>query len=592
MKTARTDVYKSGHVDYDALDTMRHSAAHLLASAVKELWPETKFGIGPTTENGFYYDFEFPVKVSADDFPRIESMMEEIKKKNLPFIRTEQSVEDALAQAQAEGQTYKAQLIEGLMKTEHTVSVYTDGSFSDLCKGPHVASTGEIGAIKLLSVAGAYWKGDEHNPMLTRIYGTCYATKEELATALANIEEAKKRDHRKIGKEQELFLVSPDVGLGYPLLMPKGMVLKREMERFITAEKEKRGYQFVWTPHIGKSDLYRKSGHWQKYDAMMSPMTIDDEEYVVKPMNCPHHFQIYLETPKSYRDLPLRLAENATVYRYEKAGELNGLLRVRSLTQDDTHTFVRESQIPDEIDRILDLAVTIYKTFGFSEYRARISTHDPNAMGKYLGKAETWDAAEAALVAAVEKHGMPFFVGVGEAAFYGPKIDIMVKDALGREWQLTTVQLDFNQPVNFDMTYVNEEGKPERPAVLHIAILGSFERFLAIVIEQTGGAFPVWLSPVQAVLVPIAERHIAKVREMEAVLKQAGIRAVTDDKNEPMGAKVRRATLQKTPYIGIIGDREAESNTLSVRLRGGEQLKDISLDEFVRRIANDIEHKV
>jgi threonyl-tRNA synthetase len=373
--------------------------------------------------------------------------------------------------------------------------------------------------------------------------------------------------------------------------MPKGFLIRRSLEEWLTREKEKRGFQFVWTPHIGKSDLYKTSGHWQKYDAMMSPMKIDDEEYVVKPMNCPHHFQIFLERPRSYRELPLRIAENATVYRFEKAGELNGLLRVRALTQDDSHIFVRHSQIADEIDRLLELTLMVYKTFGFKEYRARISTRDLKKQDKYMGNPDSWDKAEKALVDAVKRRDIEHFVGVGEAAFYGPKIDIVVKDSLGREWQLTTIQLDFVQPENFNMNIINEEGKEERPAVLHVAILGSVDRFLGILIEQFAGIFPLWLNPVQVAIVPIAERHSEAGNAVKERLMKEGIRTVVDNRSEPMQAKIRDHTLQKVPYLGIIGDKETSSNAVSVRTRDGRDLKSMSNEDFVSLLKDEIEHK-
>ncbi|MFZ5845038.1 MAG: threonine--tRNA ligase, partial [Patescibacteria group bacterium] len=506
--------------------------------------------------------------------------------------RTVMAIEPAIKQAKKEGQIYKEELLRDLRKDGETeVSFYRSGDFIDLCKGPHVKNVAEIGPFKLLSLAGAYWKGDEKKPMLTRIYGTCFPTQKELDDFLWQQEEAKKRDHKKLGRELELFLFSPSVGPGFPLYLPRGAILRRVLAQWITTEKEKRGYQFVWTPHVAKSDLYKQSRHWQKYDAMMNPMQLEDEEYVVKPMNCPHHFQIYLERPRSYRELPLRIAENATVYRYEKTGELNGLLRVRALTQDDTHTFVRYSQIPDEIDRILDLAISVFATFGFSAVVARISTHDPKTPEKYLGEEAIWKKAEAALLAAVKKRGLNYFVGEGEAAFYGPKIDLMVKDALSREWQLTTVQLDFNQPENFDMTYINEKGQPERPAVLHIAILGSFERFLAILIEHYGGAFPTWLSPVQVVVLPITDRQNEASVKVAEKLKEASIRVEVDTRNEPLSGKIRDHTLQKVPYLVIIGHKEVESGKISLRERSGREIKDISLEHFIQRLKEEIERK-
>ena len=578
--------------DSEYLNNLRHSCAHLLAAAVMQLWPKAKRTIGPAIENGFYFDFDFgKVKISEDDLPKIEAKMQEILPAWKSFDRHGLSAADA--KKEYPDNEFKHELIDEFSgKGKKKISFYKSGDYWDLCRGGHVEHPDqELKHFKLLSVAGAYWRGDEKNKMLTRIYGTCFPTKEELDQYLWQQAEAKKRDHRKLGKELELFLISPNVGSGLPIYMPKGLILRRILEIWLTGEKEKRGYQFVWTPHIAKSELYKQSKHWQKYDAMMKPMEIEGEQYVVKPMNCPHHFQIYLERPRSYRDLPLRIAENATVYRYEKAGELNGLLRVRAVTQDDTHTFVRHKQIPEEIDRILELTTFVFKTFGFTDYRARISTRDPKQPDKYLGKPSSWESAEKALMEAVKRHKMPFVVGVGEAAFYGPKIDVLLNDAIGREWQLTTVQLDFNQPENFDLQYVNEEGKFERPAVLHIAILGAFDRFMAILIEHYAGAFPLWLAPVQVALIPIAERHNAAVGEVAEKLKNAGIRVEVDDRNETMQAKIRDSSLQKVPYLGIIGDKEVENKTISLRSRVGKDLKGISVEDLVRKLTDEIESK-
>jgi len=573
------------------LDNLRHSCAHLLAAAVMELWPDTKRTIGPSIEDGFYYDFDFgDIKVSEADFPAIEEKMHELVKTWKTFERSEVSKQEALSAYK--DNEYKKELIEEFSGKNATLTFYQSGTYSDLCRGGHSPHpNNDLKHFKLLSVAGAYWRGSEKNKMLTRIYGTCFPTRKELDAYLVAQEEAKKRDHRKLGKELELFLVSQSVGAGFPLYMPKGFIVKRELERWIMDEKEARGYQFVWTPHVAKSDLYKQSGHWQKYDAMMSPMKIDEDDYVVKPMNCPHHFQIYSERPRSYRELPLRIAENATVYRFEKAGEVNGLLRVRSLTQDDSHIFVRHSQIAEEIDRILDLAMYVYKTFGFSDFKARISVRDTKNPDKYMGDPKNWDLAERALIDAVTKRGMPNFVGEGEAAFYGPKIDIVVKDALGREWQLTTCQLDFVQPENFHLRYIDEEGKEQSPAVLHVAILGSVDRFMAILIEQYKGAFPMWLAPVQTVLIPIAERHNDAVFSVLAKLKAMGIRAEADTRSQPMQAKIRDHTLQKVPYLAIIGDTEVSGNTVSIRSRHGENLKDIRLDDFFAKLKTEIETK-
>lgn len=575
----------------DYLNNLRHSCAHLLAHAVKQLYPGALNAIGPAIENGFYQDFDMgEFKVSEEDLPNIEKKMREILPSWQKFTFNE--VTFAEAKRLFKDNKYKVEMATEFSKEGKKLMTNDPGDFLDLCKMGHVDNPSkELMHFKLLSIAGAYWRGSEKNKMLTRIYGTCFPTQKELDEHLLRLEEAKKRDHRKLGRELELFLISPAVGAGFPLYMPKGFIIRRELERWIMDEKEARGYKFVWTPHVAKSALYKQSGHWQKYDAMMNPMKLDDEEYVVKPMNCPHHFQIYNERPRSYRELPLRIAENATVYRFEKAGEVNGLLRVRALTQDDSHIFVRHNQIAEEIDRILDLALFVYKTFGFSDYKARISTRDPKNIDKYLGDPKNWDRAEEALVAAVKRRSIDYFIGEGEAAFYGPKIDIVVKDAIGREWQLTTCQLDFVQPENFDMTYTDDQGKAERPAVLHVAILGSVDRFLAILIEHYIGAFPLWLAPVQVTLIPIAERHVSAAQKIRDVLIGRGLRVEVDDQNETMQAKIRTTTLQKVPYMGIMGDKEATMNELSVRTRSGQDLKTFSLEQFIARLTDEIEHK-
>lgn len=573
------------------LRSMRHSCAHLLAAAVTDLWPGTKPAIGPAIEDGFYYDFDFGSrKISDSDLPAIEARMRDIGKTWRSFERIE--VDAKRAREQFRDNAYKRELIEEIVAGGEQLTLYRSGTFVDLCRGGHCERPDrQLRYFKLLSVAGAYWRGSEKNKMLTRIYGTCFPTKEELDAYVWQREEAKKRDHRRIGREMELFFLSPHVGSGLPLYLPKGMIVRRTLEAWLTAEKEKRGYQFVWTPHIAKSDLYKQSKHWQKYDAMMKPMEIEDDAYVVKPMNCPHHFQIYLERPRSYRELPLRIAENATVYRYEKTGELSGLFRVRALTQDDTHTFVRHDQIPEEIDRILELTTFVFKTFGFTDFRARISTRDPHAPEKYLGNPQSWEEAEEALKAAVQRHSMESAIGVGEAAFYGPKIDLMVNDAIGRQWQLTTVQLDFNQPENFDMTYIDEHGKSVRPAVLHIAILGSFDRFIGILIEHYAGAFPLWLAPVQVTVIPIAKRHNEGARGVVEALRDAQVRAELDERGESMQAKIRDSALQKVPYLAIMGDREVREGTVAVRTRSGEDLGEMALEHFIRRLKDEIERK-
>jgi threonyl-tRNA synthetase len=575
----------------EQLNELRHSAAHLLAAAVMQLYPNAKRTIGPSIEHGFYYDFDFGEdKVSETDLPKIEKVMRKLAPTWKEFVKNELPVE--AVKDEFKDNEYKIELINEHAGAGEVLTVYQSGEFRDLCRGGHVEEPNKaLKFFKLLSIAGAYWRGNEKNKMLTRIYGTAFFSQEELDAYVLQQAEAKKRDHRKLGKELELFLLSPSVGAGFPLYMPNGWLLRHALEDWIISEKQKRGYNFVWTPHVGKSDLYKQSGHWQKYDAMMSPMKIDDEEYVVKPMNCPHHFQIFNETPHSYRDLPLRLAENATVYRYEQAGEVNGLLRVRSLTQDDTHTFVRHNQISEEIDRIIELVKHTYKTFGFSEYKARISVRDPKNPDKYLGTPKVWDDAEYALEEAAKRHNFPYFIGEGEAAFYGPKIDVMVKDALGREWQLTTVQLDFNQPENFDMTYTNEKGEKERPAVLHIAILGSIDRFLAILIEQYAGAFPLWLAPTQVAILPISEHELEYAQSIQKALAAEGLRLNLDESANTLGKKMVNARTWKVPYMAILGKQEVENKTITLKNRAGEQIT-LTMDECIAKLKQEVVSKI
>jgi len=573
------------------LDNLRHSCAHLLAKAVLELWPGSHNAIGPAIESGFYQDFDMgDVKISESDLPKIEARMKNILSGWTHFEYKEVSVEEA--RKLFAHNPYKLELIEEFAKEGKKLLTNNPGNFLDLCKMTHVENPAkEMQYFKLLSVAGAYWRGSEKNKMLTRIYGTVWPTQKELDHYLWQLEEAKKRDHRKIGRELDLFLVSQDIGGGLPIFTPKGKLLRDAVENYIVQEKKSRGYQFVWTPHIARSEIYKQSGHWQKYDAMFNPMKLEDEDYVLKPMNCPHHFQVYLNQPHSYRDLPMRIAENGTCYRYEKSGELNGLLRVRSVTIDDTHTFVRHDQIAAEIDAVLDLIETVFKAFGFPDYHARVSIRDQNHPEKYLGKPKIWAEAEKALIAAVEKRNISYFLGAGEAAFYGPKIDVMVKDSLGRDWQLSTCQLDFNQPENFDMTYTGKDSQSHRPAVLHIAILGSLERFLGILIEHYAGAFPVWLAPVQIVILPVSEKHLSFARGGLARLNQAGIRAELDDRAESLPKRIRQAELQKIPYMLIVGDREAELSSVSVRQRGEKDLGSMPLDQFLNRLNQEIDSK-
>jgi threonyl-tRNA synthetase len=504
----------------------------------------------------------------------------------LGFERVE--VAAAAALEQFSGNEYKQELINEFAGEGQTLSLYKSGKFTDLCRGGHIeAPNKELKHFKLLSVAGAYWRGDEKNKMLTRIYGTAFFSKEELADFVEMREEAKRRDHKKLGKELDLFLISPAIGSGLPIFTPKGLILRQQIENFVIKEKKQRGYQFVWSPHIAHSKVYVTSGHWQKYDAMFNSMKLDDDEYVLKPMNCPHHFQVYKNKPRSYRDMPYRIAENGTVYRYEKSGEVNGLLRVRALTVDDTHTFVRHNQVASEIDKILELVEHVFKTFGFESYSARISVRDSKDHSKYMGDMKNWDTAEDALIEAVKQRGWDYEVGENEAAFYGPKIDVMVHDSLGREWQLSTCQLDFVQPENFDLSYVSEAGEQERPAVLHIAILGSVERFMGIMIEHYAGAFPVWLAPVQVKVLPIADRHFEYAQQVAAALEKVGGRVEVDESSERLSKKIRTAQVEKVPYMLVVGDTEVEAGQVGVRSRSGGDSGAVKLEEFVEQLEKE-----
>ncbi|HVX93038.1 MAG TPA: threonine--tRNA ligase [Candidatus Dojkabacteria bacterium] len=585
---------KKKKLDFDAVpqvEKMRHTASHVLAQAVLKFYPDTKLGIGPAIDNGFYYDFEFKDPISEEDLEKIEKEMKRIIKADLPMKQEFVSREEAFAYFKEKGQPYKAELLEDIPDEQVSFYVTGDNEFRDMCRGPHVESTGKIGAIKLQSIAGAYWRGDEKKPMLSRIYGLAFETQEELDKHLEMLEEAKKRDHRKLGPQLELFMFSDLVGPALPILLPKGAIIRRELERYIIAKKEHYGHKFVNTPHIGKSDLYIKSKHWQKYDAMMPPLNIDGVEYTLKPMNCPHHFEIYRNSAKSYRDLPLRIAENATVYRYEKSGETNGLLRVRALTQDDSHWFVRYDQIEAEIERALQLMKEIYEDMGLSNYKAEISIRDLENTDKYIGDPKVWENAEKTLEAVATKFGIENKVVEGEAAFYGPKIDLRAVDSLNREWQLMTIQLDFNQPDNFDLVYTDKDGTEKKVAVLHIAILGSIERFLGILIEHYAGAFPLWLSPVQVRILPIAEAHHDYANQLLATMLEDGIRVEVDNRNETLQYRIRESEMDKTPYLLIVGDKEINTQTVSVRARGSKAIGLMQTDEFIRNILKEIKDK-
>ncbi len=577
-----------------ALIPLRHSAAHIMAQAVLELFPNAKLGIGPAIEDGFYYDFDLPRALTPDDLAVIESRMREaIEGKHL-FVHSELSIAEARKKFKA--QPYKLELIEAISRGElgthgetdakpsETVSIYQHDDFMDLCAGPHVANTGNVplDAFKLLSIAGAYWRGKETNPQLQRIYGTVFPSKGELDQHLWMLEEAKKRDHRKLGKELGLFLITDEVGQGLPLWLPNGATIRKTIEDFIYEEQVKRGYQHVYSPHLGKKQLWITSGHWELYgDKMYAPMDIDDVEYLAKPMNCPMHMMMYKNAMHSYRELPIRIAEVATVYRREQSGEMAGLLRVRGFTQDDAHIFARPDQVKDEFLQVLDQALYQFGVFGFTEFEMWISVRDPHDKSKYLGDDTVWNHAERSIKDALDSRGIPYIIKEGEAKFYGPALDIMLKDALGRKWQCTTIQVDFMLPERFQLEYIDADSKPQRPVVIHRAPLGSMERFFAVLIEHYAGAFPVWLAPIQAMVVPIADRHIDYARAVAEKLRAANLRAQVDERNDRMNSKIRDATLQKIPYILVIGDKEAAANAVAVRLRTGEDLKAMPLDQFI-----------
>jgi threonyl-tRNA synthetase len=582
-------------VNYTPIQRMRHSAAHVMAEAVQEIFPDAKFAIGPAIEDGFYYDFDLPRALTPEDLPEIERRMKRIVDEKYPFLRDRWPREKALEYFGNKGQGYKVEIIENLPDEE--VGIYQQGNFLDLCRGPHVENTSQIGPFKLMRVAGAYWRGDEHRPMLQRIYGTAWFSQEELDQYLWRLEEAQKRDHRKLGRELKLFVLSEDLPAGVPMFLPNGETLRHLMEEYVRLTQERYGYQHVWTSHLGKVRLYKTSRHWYTYRENMFPVMkgeqelSEDDAYVLKPMNCPHHITLYKTQMHSYRELPVRYAEFATLYRYEKAGTLTGLARVRSLTQDDAHVFMRPDQVQQEFDNAINLTLEVFETYGLSDYWVRLSLRDPQKKEEYIGSDEVWNAAEAALRDATEKKGLKYEVGIGEAAFYGPKVDFMVRDALGREWQCSTIQLDFNQPENFQLEYVGEDGQMHRPVMIHRAVTGSTERFMAMLIEHFAGAFPVWLAPVQAMIIPIADRHQAYADRVLETLKEAGIRAEVDRRGERMNAKIRDAQLQKIPYMLVVGDKEATTEAVSVRLRSNVDLKSIPLTDFVERVGEIITTK-
>ena len=558
-----------------------HTSSHLLAEALEALYPGIKFGIGPAIDNGFYYDVDSPVAITEADLEKIEAKMVELSRNKEALVRTEVSKADALKTFTEKGDQYKVELITDL--EDGTISFYTNGAFTDLCRGPHIPNTGYIKAIKLTSIAGAYWRGNEKNKMLTRIYGVSFPKKSMLDEHLALLEEAKKRDHRKLGKDLELFMFSQRVGQGLPLWLPKGAELRDRLERFLRQIQKEYGYQQVITPHIGNKDLYVTSGHYAKYgkDSFQPIHTpFEGEEYLLKPMNCPHHCEIYRSKPRSYKDLPVRLAEFGTVYRYEQSGELHGLTRVRSFTQDDAHLFVRPDQLLEEFEKVIDIVLYIFRTLKFDNYTAQISLRDPNNTEKYIGSDENWAKAEGAIIQACKEKGLNTTVELGEAAFYGPKLDFMVKDALGRSWQLGTIQVDYNLPERFDLTYKGSDDKLHRPIMIHRAPFGSMERFVAVLLEHTGGKFPLWLTPDQVVVLPISEKYNDYAHAVARQLNNSDVRAQVDDRNEKIGRKIRDNELKRIPYLLIVGEKEAEEGKVSVRAQGEGDKGQMTIAEF------------
>ncbi|MBQ8205149.1 MAG: threonine--tRNA ligase [Alistipes sp.] len=570
-----------------------HTSSHLLAEALEALYPGIKFGIGPAIDNGFYYDVDSPVAITEADLEIIEKKMVELSRNKEALVRTEVSKAEALRTFTEKGDQYKVELITNL--EDGTISFYTNGAFTDLCRGPHIPNTGYIKAIKLTSVAGAYWRGNEKNKMLTRIYGVSFPKKSMLDEHLALLEEAKKRDHRKLGKDLELFMFSQRVGQGLPMWLPKGAELRDRLERFLRKIQKEYGYQQVITPHIGNKDLYVTSGHYAKYgkDSFQPIHTpFEGEEYLLKPMNCPHHCEIYRSKPRSYKDLPLRLAEFGTVYRYEQSGELHGLTRVRSFTQDDAHLFVRPDQLLEEFEKVMDIVLYIFRTLKFDNYTAQISLRDPNNKEKYIGSDENWEKAEAAIIQACKDKGLNTTVELGEAAFYGPKLDFMVKDALGRSWQLGTIQVDYNLPERFDLTYKGSDDKLHRPIMIHRAPFGSMERFVAVLLEHTGGKFPLWLTPDQVVVLPISEKYNAYAEEVAKALNLCDVRTQVDDRNEKIGRKIRDNELKRIPYLLIVGEKEAEERKVSVRAQGEGDKGQMTIEEFAEFMKNLVAQEV
>ncbi|MDE5944747.1 MAG: threonine--tRNA ligase [Rikenella sp.] len=580
--------------DPEAKHAFWHSSSHLLAAALEQLYPGIKFGIGPAIDNGFYYDVDSPVPITEGDLAKIEQKMLELAREKHPFVRRDVSKAEAMETYTKKGDEYKCELIGDL--TDGTITFYSNGSYTDLCRGPHLASTAPIKAVKLTAVAGAYWRGDEKRKMLTRIYGISFPKKALLDEYLALVEEAKKRDHRKLGKELELFTFSPRVGQGLPLWLPKGAALRERLENFLKGVQKQYGYEQVITPHIGMKDLYVTSGHYAKYgkDSFQPIHTPDEnEEFLLKPMNCPHHCEIYRSKPRSYKDLPVRLAEFGTVYRYEMSGELHGLTRVRGFTQDDAHLFCRPDQLKEEFKKVIDIVLYIFKTLDFKEFTAQVSLRDPENREKYIGTDENWHKAETAIIEAAAEKGLETIVETGEAAFYGPKLDFMVKDALGRKWQLGTIQVDYNLPERFDLTYKGSDDKEHRPIMIHRAPFGSMERFVAVLLEHTGGKFPLWLTPEQAVVLPISEKYNEYAKKVAKLLNNCDIRTRVDDRDEKIGRKIRDNELAKVPILLIVGEAEQRDETVTVRMQGeGRDRGAMTLADFTKTVADMVAEEI
>ena len=577
--------------DEEGKHTFWHTSAHLLAEALQELYPGIQFGFGPAVENGFFYDV-MPAEgqvISENDFPKIEEKMRELAKKNEAVVRREVSKAEALKEFKADGQNYKCEHIEQDLE-DGTITTYTQGNFTDLCRGPHLLSTGEIKAVKITSVAGAFWRGDAKREQMTRIYGISFPKKKMLDEYLVMLEEAKKRDHRKIGKEMELFF-SDRVGKGLPMWLPKGTDLRLRLQDMLRKIQKRFGYQEVITPHIGSKNLYVTSGHYAHYgkDSFQPIHTPEeDEEYMLKPMNCPHHCEVFASKPRSYKDLPLRIAEFGTVYRYEKSGELHGLTRVRSFTQDDAHIFCRPDQVKGEFLRVMDIIQAVFEIFQFDNFEAQISLRDPNDKEKYIGSDEVWEESETAIKEACAEKGLDAKIEYGEAAFYGPKLDFMVKDAIGRRWQLGTIQVDYNLPARFKLEYTAEDNTKKVPVMVHRAPFGSLERFTAVLIEHTAGHFPLWLTPDQVAILPISEKYNDYARKVSKYFASQGVRAVIDDRNEKIGRKIRDTELKRTPYMVIVGEKEMEEGLVSMRKQGGGEQATMSMEDFAKRINDEV----